>query len=244
MSQHDYILDNQAGAQFRSDLNNALAAVATVNSGATTPATTYAYQLWADTTTGMLKQRNAANNAWVTLFPLATTVDPSGTIKLYAGGTAPTGYLICDGTAVSRTTYADLFAVLSTTYGSGDGSTTFNVPDFRRRVPVGAGGTGTATLGNARGNTGGAETHTITEAQLPAHKHFAFADVASTSATATNVTSSTQSTRELNDGTSSSNFRIKSTSTAATLGLTSSTGNGEAHNNMQPSLIVNYIIKT
>ena len=244
MSQHDYILDNQAGAQFRADLNNALAAVATVNSGATTPSTTYAYQLWADTTTGMLKQRNAANSAWVTLFPLATTVDPSGTIKLYAGASAPTGYLLCDGSAVSRSTYADLFAVLSTTYGAGDGSTTFNVPDFRRRVPVGAGGTGTATLGNALGNTGGSETHALTEAQLPSHKHFAFANVVVTNSAGTDVSSTTQAARELNDGSGSANMKVKATSTAATVGLTSATGAGDAHNNMQPSLIVNYIIKT
>jgi microcystin-dependent protein len=137
-----------------------------------------------------------------------------------------------------------LFAAIGTAYGAGDGSTTFNLPDFRRRVPVGAGGTGSGTLGAAVGDQGGAETHTITEAQLPAHKHFAFADVAASSATAANVSSSTQGTRELNDGTSSSNFRIKATATAATVGLTSATGSGQAHNNMQPSLVVNYIIKT
>lgn len=244
MSQHDYILDNQAGAQFRADLNNALAAVATVNSGASSPTTTYAYQLWADTTTGLLKQRNAANNGWVTLFPLATTVDPSGTIKLYAGASAPSGYLICDGTAVSRTTYADLFVAIGTAFGVGNGTTTFNLPDFRRRVPVGAGGTGTATVGNALGNSGGSETHTITEAQLPAHKHFAFANVISNNATAAEVSNTTQGTRSIDDGTSSSNYRIKATATAATVGLTSATGSGEAHNNMQPSLVVNYIIKT
>lgn len=69
MSQHDYVLDNQIGSSFRGDLNNALAAVVSNNSGATEPSTTYAYQFWADTATGALKQRNAANGGWVTVFP-------------------------------------------------------------------------------------------------------------------------------------------------------------------------------
>lgn len=69
--------------------------------------------------------------------PSATTLP--GKIEAYAGTTAPTGYLICDGTAVSRTVYAALFVVTSTTYGVGDGSTTFNIPDLRGRVPVGVG---------------------------------------------------------------------------------------------------------
>lgn len=64
---------------------------------------------------------------------------PTGTLHAFAGATAPLGYLLCDGTAVSRTTYASLFAVVGTTYGSGNGSTTFNLPDLRGRVPVGAG---------------------------------------------------------------------------------------------------------
>ena len=70
MSQHDYVIANGTGAAVRSDLNNALAAIVSQNSGATEPATMYAYQWWADTTTGLLKLRNAANNAWVTLFQL------------------------------------------------------------------------------------------------------------------------------------------------------------------------------
>ena len=67
MSQHDYELANAPGASFRVDLNNALLAVVSQNSGATAPATTFAYQLWMDTATGLLKIRNAANNAWVTI---------------------------------------------------------------------------------------------------------------------------------------------------------------------------------
>lgn len=69
----------------------------------------------------------------------------TGEGKLWFTGTAPTGWLLCNGDAVSRTTYADLFAVIGTTFGTGDGSTTFNVPDFRGRVPAGDGGTGSFT---------------------------------------------------------------------------------------------------
>jgi hypothetical protein len=70
MAQHDYVIANGTGAAVRSDINNGLAAIVSNNSGATAPSTTYAYQWWADTTTGLLKLRNAANNAWITLFQL------------------------------------------------------------------------------------------------------------------------------------------------------------------------------
>ena len=73
MSQHDYVIANGTGAAVRSDLNNALAAIVSNNSGASAPSTTYAYQWWPDTTTGLLKLRNAANNAWVTIGSLSTT---------------------------------------------------------------------------------------------------------------------------------------------------------------------------
>jgi hypothetical protein len=67
MSQHDYVIENQDGASFRADINNALAAVVSLNSGPTEPAAPFAYMLWQDTTAGVLKQRNAANSAWVAL---------------------------------------------------------------------------------------------------------------------------------------------------------------------------------
>jgi hypothetical protein len=85
MSQHDYDIANQAGSAFRSDLNTALAAIVSQNSGATAPATTYAYQWWADTTTGILKQRNAANSAWISIMTLSTGL-PVGALAL-SGGT-------------------------------------------------------------------------------------------------------------------------------------------------------------
>lgn len=73
MAQHDYSIANQSGLAFRQDLNNALAAIVSQNSGATEPATMYAYQWWADTTAGLLKLRNAANSAWITIGTLAST---------------------------------------------------------------------------------------------------------------------------------------------------------------------------
>lgn len=73
MATHDYVIANGTGAAVRSDLNDALAAIVSNNSSATEPATTYAYQWWADTTTGLLKIRNAANSAWVTIGTLAST---------------------------------------------------------------------------------------------------------------------------------------------------------------------------
>jgi hypothetical protein len=96
MAQHDYILANQSGAAFRSDLNNGLAAIVSQNSGAAQPSTTYAYQWWADTTTGLLKIRNAANNAWITLFQL----DGEWTTLALENGTAaaPSLYFKDSGT--------------------------------------------------------------------------------------------------------------------------------------------------
>lgn len=88
-----------------------------------------------------------------------------GAIIMYGGAAAPSGYLLCDGTAVSRTTYAALFAVVGTTFGVGDGSTTFNLPDLRGRFPLGKAAAGT---GSTLGGTGGALDHTHTG---PSHTH-------------------------------------------------------------------------
>ncbi|MCY1271605.1 Phage Tail Collar Domain protein [compost metagenome] len=134
MSQHDMVLDNQSGASFRSDLNNALQAVATNQSGSGAPPTIYSYQFWADTSAGLLRMRNAGNTAWITVgllgVPNLGHILP-GTVVFHAKNAAPTGYLKANGATVSRNTYADLFAEIGTTFGAGDGSTTFNLPDLR-----------------------------------------------------------------------------------------------------------------
>lgn len=110
------------------------------------------------------------------------TAIPAGCILPYGGATEPTGYLFCDGDAISRTTYSDLFAVIGTAYGTGDGSTTFNLPDLRGRFPVGQddmGGSAASRLttglggidGATLGASGGTSTKTLTTTELPAHTH-------------------------------------------------------------------------
>jgi len=96
---------------------------------------------------------------------------PTGTILDFAGSTSPTGYLMCDGSAMSRTTFAALFAVIGATWGAGDGSTTFNLPDLRRRTTIGSGGTVNSGPGNALGNVGGVEVTTLALGHLPSHLH-------------------------------------------------------------------------
>lgn len=100
---------------------------------------------------------------------IVDTSAPSGMLAPFAGSSAPSGWLLCDGAAVSRSTYASLFAVVGTTYGAGNGSTTFNLPDLRGRIPVGKNAGTFVSLGG----TGGVETVTLTADQsgLPAHAH-------------------------------------------------------------------------
>lgn len=89
-----------------------------------------------------------------------------------SGVAVPRGWLLCNGQAVSRTTYANLFNVIGTTYGVGNGTTTFNIPDFRGRVMVGRdAGAGRLTTNNLLGSSGGAESHTLTIAEMPSHNH-------------------------------------------------------------------------
>jgi microcystin-dependent protein len=108
---------------------------------------------------------------------LSPVIEPAGSIKAFAGGAAvPAGWLSCNGSAVSRAAYAALFSVIGGTWGGGDGSSTFNLPDLRGRslfgIDDGAGRlTGAGGLGGALGSAGGTETVALTEAQLASHAH-------------------------------------------------------------------------
>ena len=103
---------------------------------------------------------------------------PTATIVPWSSASVPTGFLECNGQAVSRSTYADLFAIVATTYGTGDGSSTFNVPDLQDNVPVGKSNnkalasTGGANTVAATGNVGGSTANaTLSTAQLASHSH-------------------------------------------------------------------------
>lgn len=160
---------------------------------------------------------------------------PSGSLLATARSTAPSGYLLCDGAAVSRTTYADLFAAISTAYGVGNGSTTFNVPDLRGRVPVGVDGTaGRMSSADTLAMTGGTEAAAITTGELPPHTHDFGGNRVPAGSAVSNVF--------VNGGGSTNVPAI------VTISSPNATGNGPGtstpRSNMQPYLIVNYLIKT
>jgi len=157
-------------------------------------------------------------------------VPPVGVITAYAGSTAPTGYLICNGAAVSRTTYAALYAIIGTTYGTGDGSTTFNLPDLTGRVPVGKNAGTFSTLGAKAGE----ETHTMTVNEMPAHKHTTSVNSASDESSIGGYAPNTQT---LYFGTDRAGA-TRNWDTAM-----QSTGGGAAFNVLQPYTVINYIIK-
>ena len=97
---------------------------------------------------------------------IANGVVPTGCILPFCGNNAPQGWLLCDGSAINRTTYADLFAILGTNYGEGDNSTTFNLPDMRGKVAVGLNTNGAF---DALGKSVGEETHKLTINEMPSH---------------------------------------------------------------------------
>jgi microcystin-dependent protein len=174
-----------------------------------------------------------------------------GEIRMWPTNTPPSGWLVCDGSAVSRTTYANLFAVLGVTYGAGDASTTFNIPDLRGRVAVGGnnaslanGANGTYTSRNMADN-GGAETHTLVELEMPQHRHLiVVADNPGTSSPAGLTSANQVAVQNVHGGGGSDQYTMAGSSVASWVGRSSETGSGNAHENMPPFLSINYIIRT
>lgn len=179
---------------------------------------------------------------------------PSGVISAFGGTAAPTGYLLCDGSSVGTATYSQLFAVIGYSYG-GSGAN-FSLPNLKGRVPVGR--DSAQTEFDALAETGGAKTHTLTSAEMPSHTH--------TGTTTTDGSHTHAQTGRFSSFTSHNHFGSGVTGAAeaaspdqgvsGNMGNTgaggshshtftsNATGGGGAHNNLQPYLVINYIIKT
>jgi microcystin-dependent protein len=191
---------------------------------------------------------------------------PLGGLMPYIGGTPPnSSFVFPFGQAISRTTYATLFSLVGTSYGAGDGSTTFGLPDFRGRVLAGKddmGGSaanritnaGSGIVGTTLGASGGSETQTLTAAQIPAHQHAVFLkDPQHTHTGTAPILNSLSSGGGVGAyGVGSTAITINSATTGITIGSvngtandnqTAQTGGGGAHPIMPPTAICNYILR-
>jgi microcystin-dependent protein len=171
-----------------------------------------------------------------------SVVVPSGTIVAYGGSSAPSGWLFADGSEVSRTQFRTLFQAIGTTYGAGNGSTTFRLPDLRGRVPVGADGSaGRLSANDALGQAAGEEKHTLSLGETPSHAHAAY-------------TASNTAYPNIGDATlpgfsakiTIDDANALSPGTVVDRGTVwiENAGGSQPHNNMPPYQVVNYIIKS
>ncbi len=216
-------------------------AIATDSSGFLTPSATTAAEL------GYVNGVTSSIQAQIDAISAVTV--PSGAMIDFGGISAPTGWLLCDGSSYPTATYPALFAAIG--YAWGGSGANFSVPNMTRRVGMGSGGSGSATIGNVVGNIGGAETVTLTQAQLPTALGTASSVVTDPGHTHTKSGNSpvinvdnTGSTRIDLFGSSGGSSSTGSSTTGITVAttITNSSG-GNAHNNIQSAAIVLKIIK-
>ncbi len=155
-----------------------------------------------------------------------------GQVVLFAGNFAPRGWALCQGQLLSISQNTALFSILGTTYG-GNGQTTFALPDLRGRVPVGQ-GPGPGLPATSLGQVGGEAAVTLLSAQMPVHTH-------AMNVTTNDADSKNPSGRFL-AGTASPVYASATSGATLNANALSSVGGGQAHNNMQPYLGLNYII--
>ena len=221
----------------------------------------------AGSVTSVAGRAGAVTLAIADVADLGASLTPIGAVIPYAGLSAPPRWLLCFGQNVSRSTYAALFAVIATTYGAGDGATTFTLPDLRGRVVAGQDDMGSASAnrltgqsggldGDTLGAAGGAETHILSEAQLAPHDHLVDmgAPINTGSGGSHSHTFGFGQRNKSGDGSGVSDLtHTGSTETTSTVGSHAHTvdipafnsgnaGSGAAHNNIQPTLVLNYMI--
>jgi len=254
MAQHDYIIDNASGSAVRADLNNALQAIATANSGATEPSTTHAHQLWADTTSGNLKIRNGADSSWIEVgslssanlgmmlasrFPNVTSnVTASHTeLNKLDGVTASTAEInLLDGKSSLLENIQGAYPVGSIYMNASNSTNPATLLGFgswsafgQGRVLVGL--DSTQSEFDSIGETGGTKTETLSVSQIPTHGHpYRLSPSSTPSSGSANgfMTSTSDSTQSAYSGTVSS-------SSGQQIG---GEGGGGSHNNLQPYITV------
>lgn len=206
---------------------------------------------------------HAATPCWIAQGAPGLATKDIGDVFDTAASVAPAGSLLCYGQAVSRTTYAALFAAIGTQFGVGDGSTTFNLPDCRGRGRVGKddmGGSSANRLtglsggidGDTLGAVGGTESHTLVTGELPSHSHAAGTLAADSAGAHTHTYQYTYSLGNALSGGSGYNMWGESTTSTSSNGAhthtisgsTATAGSGTAHNNVQPSIVFNTCIYT
>lgn len=177
-----------------------------------------------------------------------TIYAPTGMVVQFAAASSPTGWLLCDGSLVLKSLYPDLWTLLGSTYGTPT-STEFYLPDLRGRIAVGLdnmGGSdaGRLSVANTIGGTGGTEKHTLTTSEMPSHTH---TQNSHTHTTAIKASGSEAATYGLTVSAAFQDRVMVTTGTTSTSTVTATnqnTGGDGAHNNMQPYILLNYIIKT
>jgi microcystin-dependent protein len=159
---------------------------------------------------------------------------PAGTMTMWATDVAPTNWLLCDGAAVSRTTYASLFAAIGIKYGAGNGTTTFNLPNLKGRVPVGKDASQTEFA--TAGQTGGEKAHILTTGELPNAQLRVYRNGSQLVWVPESAVDAAETTNRFHTA-------VGAPGGQNYLPLTEPMGLGQAHNNIQPYQVVNYIIK-
>ncbi len=231
-----------------------------------TPASTWSYTATpvptqqAKFTTSVVSAKRVEGAGVYQRHPLGASalLVPPGSVSAYAGVSVPGGWLHCDGSAIDRTIYADLFAAIGTTFGAGDGETTFNIPNLRGRNIIGLNSSDADF--DALGETGGEKRHTLTIAEMPEHNHgvtdpghiHGITDPGHTHSYVNQVgdqgvnTLTTQNTAadEGDYGQTTSRETTGVTVNRATTDISiQNTGGGQSHNVLDPYMALRYIIK-